>query len=263
MHSLTWANASSVIPGARRRSGDRMCRPEPGVSAKWAGKRESLSRNSPLIIPTCVYKPDYMDDLLRFANRDDIPALAQAAIVHAQFESIHPFTDGNGRIGRALINAVIRRRGLTTVVVVPIASAMVAKQQDYFDLVNGYRSAEVDPFVESVAKSAQIACTEAAVSATRLQELPAHWATLSRPRARSAAANVLRLLLDNPVLSADDAVRLTGSAESSVYEAMDRLERDGVIHEVTSRKRDKVWAATDVLAELEDLGKRIATAVDA
>lgn len=229
----------------------------------WIGGSDYSPRGAVHVPPPAETVPDYMDDLLRFANRDDIPALAQAAIVHAQFESIHPFTDGNGRIGRALINAVIRRRGLTTVVVVPIASAMVAKQQDYFDLVNGYRSSEVDPFVESVAKSTQIACTEAAVSATRLQELPAHWATLSRPRARSAAANVLRLLLDNPVLSVDDAVRLTGSAESSVYEAMDRLERDGVIHEVTSRKRDKVWAATDVLAELEDLGKRIATAVDA
>ncbi|MGA1836853.1 Fic family protein [Herbiconiux sp. 11R-BC] len=53
---------------------------------------------------------DYLDDLLAFANRDDLPPLTQAAIVHAQFESIHPFTDGNGRIGRALIHAVLRRR---------------------------------------------------------------------------------------------------------------------------------------------------------
>jgi hypothetical protein len=60
--------------------------------------------------------------------------LAQAAIAHAQFESIHPFTDGNGRIGRAVINTVLRRRGTTGRVIVPIASALVAHRDRYFDL---------------------------------------------------------------------------------------------------------------------------------
>ena len=67
--------------------------------------------------------PGYMDDFVTFADRSDMPALWQAAIAHAQFESIHPFTDGNGRIGRALINAILWRRGATTRVVVPLASA--------------------------------------------------------------------------------------------------------------------------------------------
>src|SRR6185295_4757665 len=61
--------------------------------------------------------PGYMHDLVTFADRSDMPALLQAAIAHAQFESIHPFTDGNGRIGRALINTILRRRGATTRVV--------------------------------------------------------------------------------------------------------------------------------------------------
>jgi hypothetical protein len=77
----------------------------------------------------------YMNDLLVFANRDDLPVLAQAAVAHAQFESIHPFTDGNGRIGRALINAILRRRRTTSRVVVPLASALVAHRDRYFDLL--------------------------------------------------------------------------------------------------------------------------------
>lgn len=228
----------------------------------WIGGSDYSPRGAVHVPPPADTVADYMGDLLVFANRDDMPALAQAAIVHAQFESIHPFTDGNGRIGRALINAVIRRRGLSTVVVVPIASAMVARQAEYFDLVNGYRTGHVTPFVESVARSTQIASAAATVSAARLQELPGHWATLTRPRAGSAAARILDQLLNHPVLSAEDAIQLTGASESSAYDAMDRLERDGVLHEVTARKRDKVWAATDVLAELEDLGKRIAAAAN-
>lgn len=227
----------------------------------WIGGSDHSPRGAVHVPPPADTVADYMKDLIRFANRDDVPVLAQAAIVHAQFESIHPFTDGNGRIGRALINAVIRRRGLTTCVVVPIASAMVARQQQYFDLVNGYRNAHVDPFVQSVARSAQIASAEATESATRLQALPAYWATRSQPRAGSAAAALISHLVNHPVLSADEAIRLTGASETSVYNAIERLEADGILHEVTTRKRDKMWAASDVLAELDDLGERIAAAV--
>jgi Fic family protein len=202
-----------------------------------------------------------MADLIEFANRDDISAVAQSAIVHAQFETIHPFTDGNGRIGRALINAVLRRRGLTSQTVTPLASAMVADRQGYFDLVNSYRLGELTPFVSSVARSAQIASTAARVSAGELEALPAMWATQTTARAGSSAQAVLRILLDRPVLSAVDAMRMTGGSESSVYSAMDRLEADGIIHEVTNRKRDKVWAATAVLEEMTALTERIADAV--
>jgi Fic family protein len=204
---------------------------------------------------------DYMDDLLLFIGRSDIHPLAQAAIAHAQFESIHPFTDGNGRIGRALINAVIRRRGLTTTTVTPLASAMVAGRQRYFDEINNYRDGEIHPFVRSIANAAQVSSREATVSAIELEKLPAQWAEQSRSRKGSAAAAIIDVLLEHPVLSADDAVKLTGASESSIYLAMDRLEADGIIHEVTARKRDKIWAATDVLGELNSLSERIALAV--
>jgi Fic family protein len=60
--------------------------------------------------PSPDYVPKLMKDLLNFVNRDDLPVLAQTTIAHAQFETVHPFTDGNGRIGRALVNAFLRRR---------------------------------------------------------------------------------------------------------------------------------------------------------
>ncbi len=81
----------------------------------------------------------YLADLIDFANRDDLPALVQAAVAHAQFESIHPFTDGNGRVGRALINVILRRRGVTSRVVVPLASSLVAKKDAYPEVLAAYR----------------------------------------------------------------------------------------------------------------------------
>ncbi|WP_345763158.1 Fic family protein [Diaminobutyricibacter sp. McL0608] len=77
----------------------------------WIGASDHSPLRATFVPPTPQRVPELMDDLIRFMNRDDLPAIAQATIAHAQFESIHPFTDGNGCVGRALIGAIIRRRG--------------------------------------------------------------------------------------------------------------------------------------------------------
>jgi Fic family protein len=96
----------------------------------WIGGSDYSPRSALYVPPPPETVTAYMNDLLVFANRDDLPVLAQAAVAHAQFESIHPFTDGNGRIGRALINAILRRRRATSRVVVPLAS-LVAHRDRY------------------------------------------------------------------------------------------------------------------------------------
>ncbi len=226
----------------------------------WTGGSNHSPRGALHIPPPPEYVDDYIDDLVAYANRDDVPALVQAAVVHAQFESIHPFTDGNGRIGRALINAVFRRRRLTRATVVPVATAMVADRQGYFDLVNGYRAGRLGPFVRSLATSAIVAAEEARQSAERFSASRAESAERARPRAGSAAS-LLDHLLEMPVLTIDDAIGITGGSASSAYAALDKLVDDGIVHEVTGRVRDRVWAVDNVMAELDDLSRRIAVRV--
>jgi Fic family protein len=198
-----------------------------------------------------------MADLVTYANRDDIPTMAQAAIVHAQFESVHPFTDGNGRIGRALISAVIRRRGLATRTVVPIASAMLADTGRYFGLVNAYRDGAVDDFVDYVATSTVVAAEAAVQSADDLAELPDQWRDLARPRGGSTAAVLIDLLLAHPILDVRDVQNLTGSSYASANDALARLTETGVLALLTRRARDRVWMAPEVLDEVERMNERI------
>jgi Fic family protein len=75
--------------------------------------------------------PDLLDDLVSFTNRDDLSAITQAAIAHVQFETIHPFADGNGRVGRCLIHVILRRRGLSRRVMPPISVALAANTGRY------------------------------------------------------------------------------------------------------------------------------------
>ncbi len=223
----------------------------------WIGGSDYSPRTAIHVPPPAELVAALMADLVTYANRDDITTMAQAAIVHAQFESVHPFTDGNGRIGRALISAVIRRRGLATRTVVPIASAMLADTGRYFGLVNAYRDGAVDDFVDYVATSTVVAAEAAVQSAHDLAELPDQWRDLARPRGGSTAAVLIDLLLANPILDVRDVQNLTGSSYASANDALARLTETGVLALLTRRARDRVWMAPEVLDEVERMNERI------
>lgn len=227
----------------------------------WIGGSDYSPRNALYVPPPPDTVDRYLDDLLRFANRDDLPVLAQASVAHAQFESIHPFTDGNGRIGRALINTILRRRGTTTRVVVPLASALVAHRDRYFDLLGYYRDGDVRPIQSSFAAGTRIAAAEARATARRLADIPSEWREMAGSvRAGSTAAGLLELLPRHPVITAEDVCAALASPVSSVYSALDRMHQVGVLRPLTDRKRNQVWGAGLILDELDDLGRRIAAA---
>jgi Fic family protein len=227
----------------------------------WIGGSDHSPRGALYVPPPPETVGTYLEDLLAYANRDDLPALVQAAIVHAQFESIHPFTDCNGRIGRALINTVLRRRGATTRVVVPLASALVAHRERYFSLLGGYRRGNVRPLIASFADGARVAAGESSITAERLREIPSMWRAMVGPvRVGSAAMRMLSLLPSQPIVSSDNAGALVGASRSSMFAAIDRLRGAGVLRPLTDRQRNQLWGASLILDELDDLGVRVARA---
>jgi Fic family protein len=230
----------------------------------WIGGSDHSPRNALYVPPPPETVEDYMSDLLAFMRRGDMSALVQAALGHAQFESIHPFTDGNGRIGRALINTVFRRRGVTSTVVVPLASALVARREAYFELLTKYREGEPTPLVSAFATSTRLAAQESRVTAVRIAAFPAMWReAVGRVRSDSATARLLDALPTMPVLSAEEAEDAVGVAPSALYRGLDRLVQAGVLRPLTDRKRNQVWGVGDLLDELDDLNVRIGAAATA
>lgn len=237
------------------------------VEGVWAGRyreQQSWVGGSDLSPLGAVHVPpppdlvhELMVDVVGFTNRNDLSAVAQAAITHAQFETIHPFTDGNGRIGRGLIGAVLRRRGLTRAVTVPVAAAMLSDVDRYFDQLDSYRAGDVDAMVAYVAVSA-IAAAEASVeSADRLATLPTYWADAVKARRGSSARALVEGLLRNPILDIHRASSVTGSTRIRTYEAIDRLQEAGILDEITGASRNRIWVAGDVMTELRALEERI------
>ena len=148
---------------------------------------------------------DLVADLCAFCNDDSLPAVAQAAIAHAQFETIHPFVDGNGRVGRALIHLVLRRRSVVSRVLPPVSLILATWAQEYVDALTGtrYRGAAssraaqegLNHWVGLFATASSRAVADAYAFEKQVQSLELTWrGRLGRVRADSAADLLLRRL---------------------------------------------------------------------
>jgi len=223
----------------------------------WIGGAKHSPRNALYVPPPPETVPGLLADLLVFSNRDDVEPITQAAIAHAQFESIHPFTDGNGRIGRALIGAILNRRGVTPHTVLPVASALAADTTHYFSLLTAYRQGDVEPIVTDLALCVETAAREARGTARAFAQYEDAWRERVTPRAGSAADRILPALIGLPVFTIEQLAEATGILERSVYRGVEVIEGHQVVAAVTERVRGRTYAAMDVLDEFEDLDSRI------
>ncbi|MQY31732.1 hypothetical protein NRB56_73420 [Nocardia sp. RB56] len=139
---------------------------------------------------------------------------------------------------------------------------MLADTGAYFARLDSYRRGDADQFVEYVARATVNCCTAAEDSARGLAVLPSRWREIARPRANSADEALIDALLDTPILNADTAQRITGTSDASTYRALNDLTEAGILEVLSENKRNRIWAAVDVLAALDALsaaiGKRIA-----
>ncbi|MEG8037153.1 Fic family protein [Sphingomonas sp. LR61] len=274
IEGLVAAADTGVITEAALLEAHRLLMRDDPVDGRYAGRYRSVQnwigggdtpRLATYVPPPPELVAPLMADLFAFLHRTDLHPIAQAAIGHAQFESIHPFTDGNGRIGRALISAVLRRRGVTTTVTAPIATALAADRGRYFRHLERYRDGVVDALVADVAIAIGTVCDEATVTALLLDEHAAD--RMAGPCATSAHAVVGRALSDDPVLTeARLQDLLAGVDDGPVDEdlagsvAAD-LVRAGVLRPVTERRRDRAWVAPAVVDELEAFEQRVRAGV--
>ena len=200
----------------------------------WIGGNDHNPCGADFVPPPPEDVDALLTDLCDSINSDLLPPLIQAALVHAQFETIHPFADGNGRAGRALIHVVLRRRGVAPRFVPPISVVFAAAKSRYIAGLGDFRGSGVQAWVEyfadATARSARLATDY--VAATRA--LRSSWrdqlaALPDAPRADAAAWALIDVLPAHPVITALTAAQATSRATGRIYEALDDLERAGVL----------------------------------
>lgn len=222
----------------------------------WIGGGSLGPHTAQFVPPHQDRVPALMGDLVAFANRVDLPVLAQTAIAHAQFETIHPFPDGNGRVGRSLIQAMLRGGQLTRNVAVPVSAGLLHDTGRYFDALSAYRSGDVAPIIRSIADASFAAVHNGRILVDDLETVQVEWRGRIRARQDSAAHRLVDILLRQPVIGAAAASAQLGISTVNAQVAIDRLVDANILTQITDGRRNRIWLAKDVVRVLDEFAAR-------
>ncbi len=216
----------------------------------WIGGNDYNPCRAKFVPPPVEYVRPLLDDLIAFCNDESLPPLMQAALAHAQFETIHPFVDGNGRSGRALVQVVLRRRGLAPDYVPPISVALAADKDSYINGLTDFRAGRENAWLRTFALATTRAADLAAGYLLRVQELQEEWRQSLAPlgvRSDAAAWRLIDVLPGHPIISQPAAVEATGRTRPAVQQAIDQLVEVGVLRTLSTGKRNRQWEAAGLL----------------
>jgi Fic family protein len=236
----------------------------------WIGGSSYNPCSASFVPPPPEIVPDLMEDLCRFCNTADLPAVVQAALAHAQFETIHPFVDGNGRIGRALIQLVLRRRGLAARVLPPISLILATWSLDYVAGLTATRYvgeptseeaiAGVNQWVALFATACRRAIEDAETFERRVSVLQSLWRErLGKVRAKSAADLLIRSLPGAPIVTVIGAAKLIGRTYQATNEAIGRLIEVKVLRQVNVGQRNRAFEAPELITLFAALERQLAS----
>jgi Fic family protein len=226
----------------------------------WIGGNDYHPIGATYVGPPHEQVPGLLEDLCHFIARTDIAAVAQAAIAHAQFENIHPFPDGNGRTGRALIYAVLRRRGEVSNYIPPISLVLGSEPKSYVGGLGAYSQGKASIWCERFAYATARAAGEAEQLAQRIEGLQANWLDrLGQPRRDAAVRQLVSALPAHPVIDVPAAQQLTDKSHVAVGNAIAQLEDAGILKKLNERKWGRVWECGELLSLIEDFEKSVST----
>jgi Fic family protein len=236
----------------------------------WVGGSAYNPIGADFIPPPPFMVPPLLEDLCAFCNDDGLPAVAQAAIAHAQFETIHPFVDGNGRTGRALIHMILRRRGLAVNAVPPVSLALATRAKDYILRLDGTRVVgAVDSPKEYEATNRWIgffsaACVRAVGDAEsfeqRVSTLQDEWrARVADARSHSGAVALLEHLAATPILTVAGAATLLGRSVPAATTAIETLVARKILTPGATSRRAQTFEARELIDAFTSLERQLAS----
>jgi Fic family protein len=227
----------------------------------WIGGAASSPRDAEFVPAPPEFVPDLLDDLCAFLNRLDLPASIQAAIAHVQFETIHPFHDGNGRVGRALILAVLRRRGVATIRLPPVSLALSGEADRYIAGLTSWRIGDEEDWYTVFIDALFRAATGAGDFAAGVAELQRRWAEMAgSPRKGSGARRLIELLPSQPIVNTKTVATLLGGTEERARVAIRRLEDAGVLRQTSVGPRNRVWECVGLFDQLDRFERKLGPA---
>ena len=194
-----------------------------------------------------------LDDFLAFARRDDLNAIAQAAIAHAQFETIHPFIDGNGRTGRTLLHRMLRNAGLLKYSTLPVSAGLLHNIDSYMDAISAYQQGNPGAVIEQLVDALELACAIGNSVAENIASLIATWEDAIMERAGSAIYGLPNVLVAQPVVDSKYLAEALGTTQRAAKTIIDRACTYGILRPIGNKRRGELYQSDDVVDLLDEV----------
>lgn len=244
MHEVLMAGQLQHTPGTWR------------TEPVWIGTSTRSPIGADFVAPRWERVPELIEDLVVFSRRLDVGALTLTAISHAQFETIHPYTDGNGRTGRALAQALLRYRGVTRAVAVPVSAGLLADVDGYRAALTAYRAGNLEPIVATFAAASLRAVTNARHLVADIDAIVADWRARVKARSDSGVWRVLEVIARTPVVDAGLVAVALGIRTQNAYPLLRQLTEHGVLNAKTEHRFGTVWRNDEILQAIDRFAER-------
>jgi Fic family protein len=217
----------------------------------WVGGHSPIG--AVYLPPNHCWAAPGIEDVMLFSRRTNVTRLVQAAVAHAQFESVHPFSDGNGRVGRAMIGASLFRRGLTANLgVVPLSAGWVANPSEYVAALTSYRHGDIEPILRAVSSAMLRTIGEADRLRLAVDDVIKSWRSQASGRSGSQVLEVLELVSGSPAVTAEIIAQHLSINTTNAHAHIWRLAESGVLEPRPNIGRRGVWVAPEILKALDE-----------
>lgn len=244
MHAVLMAGQPQHTPGRWR------------TEPVWIGTNSQSPIGADYVAPRWERVPELIEDLVAFSRRTDVGAVTLTAIAHAQFETIHPFTDGNGRTGRALAQALLRHRAVTRAVAVPVSAGLLADVDGYHTALTAYRAGDPEPIVARFAEASLRAVVNARELVADIDTISASWRSRVRVRSDSGVWRLLDIVARTPVVDAALVASELGIRSQNAYPLLRELTDQGVLSAKAEDRFGTLWRSDEILQAIDRFAER-------
>ena len=219
----------------------------------WVGGTPYSPHGALFVPPVPARVTACLEDLCTFSAANNTDPIAKAAIIHAQFETIHPFVDGNGRTGRTLLHRMLRNDEVLLHATVPISAGLLHDIDDYMDALTRYQEGNPIPMVEQVCNAIDLAIVVGQRRSQALANLTDDWASRIRERSGSHIFDLPALLVEQPVVNSDYMAETLGITRRAATSIINRACEYGILKPLGNARRGDFYQASELIAILEEI----------
>lgn len=219
----------------------------------WVGGSNYSPHNAIFVPPQFTLVDNYMDDLIDYAGRDDVNPIVKSAVIHAQFETIHPFIDGNGRTGRTLIHKSLLDDGILESVSLPLSTGLLVNTEKYMAALLAYQAGDPIPVIEQVTSALEMSLVIGDEVFSRSSKIIEKWEDSISERKTSSIWKLLYLLFEQPVINSTYLSDKLSISLRGANMLINRALEYGVLRKVGNDKRGIFYQSDQIIEIMNDV----------